>query len=292
MNYNQLKWFCVAYELRSFSKAADASFVTRQALGKAIKSFEKELGTPLFVRSESGVLPTEAAEAIYPLALACLNDMQEIECTSRSFSTSQRPLVKIAAADGTITSLPDDFIVRLERAYHGAEILVEKHSYSRCLELMREGSVDFALCPDPVGDGEFTRVRLVNERVYVAVHESLLAGSLDSQTVESLAELPLFSLGDIQEGCMGLARIFKERGLEANINDRYTNYEIVLRKMKAGEGAVLVPETVRHYAEGDGIVMFPFPEDLVKWQVYFLYRPADGRTFKRDIIRFMKENSC
>lgn len=291
MNYNQIKWFCVSYELRSFSKAADASFVTRQALGKAIKSLEAELGTQLFERSESGVVPTEAAEAIYPIALACLDDMQEIERISRSFSAEERPTLRIAVADGTITSLPDDFFMRLERAYNGAEVLVEKHSYARCLELMREGSVDFALCPDPVGDGEFSRVRLVGERVFIAVRENLLNGN-PPQTVESLVNLPFFSLGDIQDGCMGLARVFQEHGLEVSINDRYTSYEIILRKMRAGEGAVLVPETVCDEAAGEDVVMFPFPDDLVKWQVYFLYRQGDIRSSKRDIIRFMKENSC
>lgn len=291
VNYNQIKWFCAAFEMRSFSKAAEASFVTRQALGKAIKGLEAELGAPLFERSEFGVVPTEVAEAVYPLAINCLDDMQEIERTARSFSSSTRPLVTIAAADGTITSLPDDFFMRLEKACPRSEILVEKHSFTRCLELMREGNVDFALCPDPIGEGEFSRVRLVDERVFVAARNDLLRGVSDDWTLESLASLPFFSLGDKHEGCMGLASIFEEHGIETHINDRYTNYEIVLRKMRAGEGAVLVPETVCAEAAGDDVAMLPFPEGLVTWKVFFLYRPGDRRSYRREIVRFMHENS-
>ena len=56
----QLEWFCRAYEARSFSKAAERAFVSRQALGKAVKSLETELGVALFVRSEFGLAPTSA----------------------------------------------------------------------------------------------------------------------------------------------------------------------------------------------------------------------------------------
>ena len=292
MNYNQIKWFCAAYETRSFSKAAEASFVTRQALGKAIKNLEAELRAPLFERFEFGVVPTEVAEAVYPLALNCLNDMKEIERAARSFSSSTRPVVTIAVADGTFTSLPDDFFMRLEEACLRSEILIEKHSYMRCLELMREGNVDFALCPDPVGEGEFSRVQLVEERVFVAGRNDLLQGMSDDWTLESLANLPFFSVGDKQEGCMGLARLFGERGIDAQIIDRYTNYEIVLRKMRAGEGLVLVPETVRDEAEGDDVTILPFPENLVTWKVFFLFRSSDRRPYRREIVRFMRENSC
>ena len=79
MNRNQLEWFCNACEARSFAKAAKASFVSRQAFGKAIKCMENELECTLFQRTEQGVAPTEAALRIYPIARQCVDGFRDMK---------------------------------------------------------------------------------------------------------------------------------------------------------------------------------------------------------------------
>ncbi|WP_414144347.1 LysR family transcriptional regulator [Berryella intestinalis] len=37
MTFDQLEWFCCAYESGSFARAAKSRFVSRQAFGKAIR---------------------------------------------------------------------------------------------------------------------------------------------------------------------------------------------------------------------------------------------------------------
>ncbi len=87
MNDRQLEWFCRAYEARSFSKAAERAFVSRQALGKAVKSLETELGVALFVRSEFGLAPTSAADLVYPMARRCVESLLEIKEACADFAT-------------------------------------------------------------------------------------------------------------------------------------------------------------------------------------------------------------
>ena len=59
MEFRQLQHFLVVAQELNFSKAAQKSYITQQALSKSIKILEKELGVPLFERLPRGLALTE-----------------------------------------------------------------------------------------------------------------------------------------------------------------------------------------------------------------------------------------
>ena len=85
MNTFQLSCFLAVAEYLNFAQAAQALHVTHPAVSQQIKSLEKELGTPLFVRTTRSVSLTEEGKAFLP-------DAQQIVALSRRaakrFSTS------------------------------------------------------------------------------------------------------------------------------------------------------------------------------------------------------------
>ncbi len=292
VNFNQLEWFCRAYELRSFAKAAERTYVSRQALGKAIRSLEAGLGVTLFTRTDMGVTPTQAAEVIYPLACRCLSDARSIERRAREASGDARESLRFVVANGVVECLPDDFFERFERENPRADISVDKHFYARCLDLLREGSADFALCPGSLVTPDFSRTVLVRQRLYVACHESLIDFPIEDCSLEDLAALPFFSVGERESGMLGLSRLFDSCGLATHIIEQYTEYGIILAKMRSGQGAVLVPEHEIARARGDGVAIFPFPKGLLEWEIVFLYRADELSDAKQGIVQFMQRNAC
>ncbi|MEJ2765361.1 LysR family transcriptional regulator [Photobacterium sp. MCCC 1A19761] len=68
MELRALKYFQAVYEQGSVSGAARQCYVSQPSITAAIKQLEHLLGTSLFVRHARGVLPTAAAEKLYPLA--------------------------------------------------------------------------------------------------------------------------------------------------------------------------------------------------------------------------------
>ncbi|MEG0323540.1 MAG: LysR family transcriptional regulator [Raoultibacter sp.] len=61
MNINQIKYFVSSVENGSFSAAAAEQFITAQGISKAIADLEKELGEPLLIRKNRGVVPASRA---------------------------------------------------------------------------------------------------------------------------------------------------------------------------------------------------------------------------------------
>lgn len=66
MNTFQLSCFLAVAEYLNFAQAAQALHVTHPAVSQQIKSLEKELGAPLFVRTTRSVSLTEEGKAFLP----------------------------------------------------------------------------------------------------------------------------------------------------------------------------------------------------------------------------------
>lgn len=66
MDLSQVRYFISVAETLSFSRAAEALYVTQPTISKQIALLEKELGVSLFHRSNKGVTLTHAGEQVLP----------------------------------------------------------------------------------------------------------------------------------------------------------------------------------------------------------------------------------
>jgi DNA-binding transcriptional LysR family regulator len=85
-----LKYFQSVYEQGSISAAARCCFVSQPSITSAIQLLESDLNITLFVRHARGVLPTDAADKLYPKAKEIADNAKTI---SNLFSTSPKPVL-------------------------------------------------------------------------------------------------------------------------------------------------------------------------------------------------------
>ena len=77
LSLQQLRCFCVAAELGSFTAAAEALGVSQPAVADQIRKLERALGADLFVRAGRGVVPTEAGRAFAVHATHALRSVED-----------------------------------------------------------------------------------------------------------------------------------------------------------------------------------------------------------------------
>jgi DNA-binding transcriptional LysR family regulator len=82
----------------SLSAAARTLKATQPTLGRHIEALEQELGAPLFTRSSSGLIPTEAALALVPFAEAMEANAAALIRTASGARSDIRGTVRIAAS--------------------------------------------------------------------------------------------------------------------------------------------------------------------------------------------------
>lgn len=79
MDSRQLNYLRAVIDNGSFTAASKALFLTQPSLSTSVRNLERELGTPLLIRSRSGVVATEAGRELYRLANDVLGQMDSVK---------------------------------------------------------------------------------------------------------------------------------------------------------------------------------------------------------------------
>ena len=77
LSLQQIRCFCAALELGSFTAAAEALRVSQPAVAEQVRKLELLLGTDLFVRAGRGVVATEAGRAFAEHAARSLRAVED-----------------------------------------------------------------------------------------------------------------------------------------------------------------------------------------------------------------------
>jgi DNA-binding transcriptional LysR family regulator len=119
----------------SLSGAARALGLTQPTLGRQMAALEQALGLALFTRSQSGLLPTEAALALRGHAEAMRDTAAALAREAHGFGTEVRGAVRIAASEVVGIEVLPPILARLRRAHPQLEL--ELVLSSRLQDLVR-----------------------------------------------------------------------------------------------------------------------------------------------------------
>ena len=150
MRTEQLKYLVDVAETGSMNKSADRLFVSPQAVSKAIKQLEEELGAELLVRTHLGVSLTNVGESIVALAQNMLLEEQLMgQIVARkqkeSYTERQFPL-RISSASAIANIILPDVIAR----FQDANVNILPHvsaaeSWQEVFDSVRDGVCDLGL---------------------------------------------------------------------------------------------------------------------------------------------------
>ena len=98
-----LKLFLAAIETGTISKAAEREFIAPAAVSKRISELEATLGTELVVRSNKGLEPTAAGQALVNLSHRVLNDLDAIRQLMSEYAQGMKGYVRVFANISAIT---------------------------------------------------------------------------------------------------------------------------------------------------------------------------------------------
>ena len=106
MDFKQIEAFVNVVKYKSFSKAADASFLTQPTISTHVATLEKELGTKLIDRRGKEALPTKQGQILYKYAINLLNTRGKAVFALESYANEIGGVLELQAS-----SIPGEYIV-------------------------------------------------------------------------------------------------------------------------------------------------------------------------------------
>ena len=99
MNLKQLEVFLAVVETGSFSRAAEATFITQSTVSQHISSLEAEFDLKLLDRTGKAVLPTEGGKVLLEYARQIVSKTREIPVAIKRLKGLEDTILKIGASN-------------------------------------------------------------------------------------------------------------------------------------------------------------------------------------------------
>jgi DNA-binding transcriptional LysR family regulator len=287
LSLQQIRCFCAAAELGSFTAAAEALRVSQPAVAEQIRKLERALGTDLFVRAGRGVVPTDAGHAFATHAARTLRSLEDAAESVGELTALHRGVVALgtfnAPAPWRLDELVSSFLARHPRM---TVRLIGRNS-SWTAERVRRGELEAAIVVLPIDDDRLDVRPLVRDEVlYVSASAERATRPV---TVEQLASVPLVFYDAESADADPIRRQLAERAQADGVTLRprveVESMDLALRLVARGVGDTYVPSAyTRAPGFPAGLSSVPFTPSLHDTFAVITRRAARLSPASRELI--------
>jgi DNA-binding transcriptional LysR family regulator len=243
LSLQQLRCFCAALELGSFTAAADALRVSQPAVAEQIRKLEQALGVDLFVRAGRGVVPTEAGRAFAEHAARSLRAVEDAAVSVGELTAVRGGTVAVGIFGEPSAWRVDELAAAFLRRHPDVSVRLAGRNSSAVVEQVRRGELEAGVVLLPIDDDRLEVRPIVRDEVlYVSASP---ARTRRPATIERLAATPLVfydaESGDNDPIRRQLAERAQARGVRLRPKVEVELKDIALRLVAAGIGDTYLP---------------------------------------------------
>jgi DNA-binding transcriptional LysR family regulator len=243
LSLQQLRCFCAALELGSFTAAASALGVTQPAVAEQIRRLEQALGADLFVRAGRGVVATEAGRAFAEHATRSLRAVEDATASVGELTALRSGTVAVGVFGEPSAWRVDEVLTAFLHRHPAVSIRLVGRNSSAIVDRVRRGEFEAGVVVLPIDDDRLD--------VRPIVRDEVLYVSADPQrtrrpaTIEQLAATPLVfydaESGDQDPIRRQLAERAQVLGVRLQPKVEVELKDIALRLVAAGIGDTYLP---------------------------------------------------
>lgn len=170
MDLWQLKIFCKVVELKSFSKAGDAVYLSQPTVSSHIKDLENYLGTQLVDRLARSVIPTKAGQLLYGYARRLIALRDEAEAAMADYLGKMKGRLTIGGS-----TIPGGYLLprlmgRFARHYPEVQVALMVGDTAEIIERIAEAEIEIGIVgAQSKANPQLLQVPLVKDELFVAV---------------------------------------------------------------------------------------------------------------------------
>ena len=243
LSLQQLRCFCAAAELGSFTAAAEALHVSQPAVADQVRRLERALGASLFVRAGRGVVPSGAGQAFAEHAFRTLETLEEAAASVGAHTELREGVVTLGTFNWPVPWRLEEVVTAFVERHPGMTVRLVGRNSSVTAERVRRGELEAAIVVLPVND-EMLDVRPIvrDEVLYVSADAERTARPA---TIARLATAPLVYYDADAAENDPIRRQLTERaqadGLDLRPRVEVEHMDLALRLVAAGVGDTYLP---------------------------------------------------
>jgi LysR family transcriptional regulator, transcriptional activator of the cysJI operon len=265
MDLDVLKTFCDLVDAGSFTKAAEANYVTQSAVSQQLARLERDLAAQLIERSGGLVRPTEAGKAFYQGATEILRRFERLAGEVRSAAARVRGVLRV----GTIYSVGfyrlDPFFRKFLRLHPEVNLHVEYTLPGRIYAAVAGGEMDLGVVAWPEKHRALEAVPLAGEEMVAVLWPKHRLAHRKEIAPRDLEGEPFVAFEANIPTRRNIDRLLKESRTRVNVVMEFDNIELIKRAVEVEAGVSILPrESVQREAKY-GELAFAAIQEPQKW---------------------------
>lgn len=287
MDFRQIEAFVNVVKHKSFSRAADALYLTQPTISTHISSLEKELGVQLIDRTGKEAGPTREGNELFPYAMELLNTRDHAVNALQPKSQEIEGILEIQAS-----SVPGEYIVPsllsgFQKLHPQVRFYLEQSDTGQVERNLLENKGEIGFLGDR-GNKELNYIKLVTDQMVLVTpkNEKFLAIQGEEVTISDMIQEPFLwrergsaTRKEFEDQLVSLGRDPKEIKAVALMN----SLEAILQSVSCGMGVSVVP---RLAAEGGrNYLMFPIRDMDLNRDFYLVWKKGGILSAKAEAFR-------
>ena len=286
---DSLALFVRAAELRSLTKASEASHIGLAAASRRMALLEHRFKTALLERSPRGVELTPAGAALLPHARALLVELNQMQAEMRDYANGRKGALRILANTSVLTdALPAD-LAAFARANPDVRLIVEERWSDEIVRAIQSAEADVGIIVgDSVVEGLDT-LPYCTDRLAVVMRTDHPLASVPELSFNDVLEDEVITLegGSSMTRLVAAQAVIAERTLQVRVQVR--SFESICRMVDAGLGLGLLPnQAAQVLAKGLGLTVRPLNEEWAERQMLLcVKRERAGQPSVAKLLAFL-----
>lgn len=259
---DSLALFVRAAELRSLTKAAEASHIGVAAASRRIALLEHRFKTPLLERSSRGVDITPAGASLLPHAKALLVEINQMQADMRDHADGSKGALRILATTSSMTEhLPDD-LAGFAFQNPDVRLVVEERWSSEIVRALQSAEGDVGIVVEGLRTDGLETYPYGGDHIAVVMRPDHPLASVPHLRFDDVLEDDLVAL----ESSSSMMRLVAEQAVIAHrtlrLRAEMRSFEAVCRMVQVGLGLGLMPFQVASLlGRAMGLTARPLEED-------------------------------
>ena len=256
INYELYKVFYHVATTLSFSEASRQLYISQSAVSQSVKTLEKKLGTPLFIRSTKSVQLTPEGETLLRHIEPAIQLIRQGEINLMEAGSLGGGQLRIGATDTICRYLLIPYLNQYHKLYPKVHIRIINQTSLKCVDLLESGQVDLIVTNYPNSRmGNREQIQVISEFHDVFTASRSHYPQLENRRV-SLKEIqnyPILMLDRHSTTNEFLHQMFRREQLELIPEIELDSNDVLLDLASIGLGLAFVPE----YCLTDHDKLFP-----------------------------------
>ncbi len=244
INYELYKVFYYVATSLSFSEASKQLYISQSAVSQSIKTLEKKLEQPLFIRSTKKVQLTPAGKVLLKHIEPAMNLIQRGESQLLDTGTLGLGQLHIGASDTICRYFLVPYLKQFHKKYPNIPIKVTNDTSLHCVDLLEQGKVDLIVT-------NFPNIRLNQSYIQKTVcsfSDVFIANpayfNLRQQEIcfSDLTQYPILMLDQKSTTSEFLHTLFLQHQLELVPEIELSSNDLLIDLAKIGLGIACIPD--------------------------------------------------